>query len=63
MIRPLDTYKAHVHDDVSIRMLKMCHLAIIKQLIIIFRNCINHITYPDIWKKLNICPVHKRGDK
>ena len=44
-------------------MLKICDLAIIKPLSIIFRNCINHSTFPDLWKKSNICPIHKKGDK
>ena len=44
-------------------MLKICDLAIIEPLSIIFRNCINHSTFPDLWKKSNICPIHKKGDK
>ena len=64
IIRSLDVNKAHGHDDISIRMLKICDLAIIKPLsIIIFRNCKNHSTFPGLWKRLNICPVHKKGDK
>ena len=59
IIRSLDTNKVHRHDDISIRMLKLCDLAIIKLLSSIFRNCINHSTFPDIWRKLNICPIHK----
>ena len=38
-------------------------LPIIKPLSIIFRNCINNSTFPDLWKKSNICPIHKKGDK
>ena len=63
IIRSLDINKAHGHDDISIRMLKICDLAIIKPLSIIFRNCINNSTFPDLWKKSNICPIHKKGDK
>ena len=55
--------KAHGHDEISIRMLKICNLAIIKPLSIIFRNCINHSMFPDSWKKSNICPIHKKDDK
>ena len=54
---------AHGHDDVSVRMLKICDSAIIKPLSIIFRNCISQSTFPDIWKKSNICCIHKKGDK
>ena len=63
IIRSLDINKAHGYDDISIRMLKICDLAIIKPLSIIFRNCINNSTFPDLWKKSNICPIHKKGDK
>ena len=44
-------------------MLKICDLAIIKPLSIIFRNRVNHSTFPDLGKKSNIYPFHKKGDK
>ena len=44
-------------------MLKICDSAIIKPLSIIYRNCISQNTFPDMWKKSNICPIHKKGDK
>ena len=50
-------------NDISIRMLKICDSAITKPLSIIFRNCISQNTLPDIWKKSNICPIHKNGGK
>ena len=37
---------------------EICDLAVIKPL-----SIINHNTFPDIWKKSNICPIHKEGDK
>ena len=63
IIRSLDINKAHGHDDISIRMLKICDLAITKPLSITFRNCINNSTFLDLWKKSNICPIYKKGDK
>ena len=63
IIRSLDTSKAHGNDDISIRMLKICDSAIIRPLSIIYRNCICQNTFPDMWKKSNICPIHKKGDK
>ena len=63
IIRSLDTNKADGHDSISIKMLKICDLALIKPLSIIFTNCINHSTFPDLWKKPNICHIHKKGDK
>ena len=35
-------------------MLKLCDLAIVKPLSIIFRNCVNQSSFPDIWKKNQI---------
>ena len=63
IIRSLDINKAHGYDDISIMMLKISDLAIIKPISIILRNCINNSTFPDLWKKSNICPIHKKGDK
>ena len=66
LIRSLDTSKAHGHDCISIRMLKICDSAlwkICKPLSIIFRNFISQGTFPDMWKKSNICLIHKKGDK
>ena len=44
-------------------MLKICDSAIVEPLTIIFESCINQSLFPDIWKKSNICPIHKNGDK
>ena len=41
-------------------MLKICDTAILEQLSITFNNCINQSMFPDIWKKSNICPIHKK---
>ena len=30
---------------------------------ILFQNCIDRKTFPDAWKKSNIVPVHKKGNK
>ena len=44
-------------------MIKICGQSIVKPLPIIYRNCLNTGTFPDISKKSNIVPVHKKGDK
>ena len=61
--KALDPCKAHGYDDISIRMLKICDAAIVKPLTILFKNCIIEDIFPDNWKKSNICPIHKKGDK
>ena len=63
IIRSLNINKAHGHDDISVRMIKMCDESLVQPLSLIFRGCIDTGIYPDTWKKSNIVPVHKKGDK
>ena len=63
IIRNLKVHKPHGHDDISIRMIKICDKSILKPLILLFENSIKSSYYPDIWKKSNIIPVHKKNDK
>ena len=63
VIRALNIHKAHGHDDISIRMIKICDKSLLKSLIILFENSIKSSCYPDIWKRSNIIPVHKKNDK
>ena len=63
IIRALDINKAHGHDEISVRMIKICDDAIIEPLSLIYKNCIENGTFPAIWKKSNLVPVHKEGDK
>ena len=63
IIRALNIHKAHGHDDISIRMIQICDRTLIKPLIILFQNSVKYSYYPDIWKRSNIIPVHKKSDK
>ena len=63
IIRALNIYKAHGYDDISIRMIKICDKSLTKPLIIFFKNSTKYFYYPDIWKRSNIIPVHKKNDK
>ena len=47
----------------SLRMIKICDKAIVKPLSIIYKNCIDIGIFPDLWKKSNIVPVHKKVNK
>ena len=60
IIQSLDANKAHGYDGISIRMLKLSSPSIIKQLSIIFNNCLKSGIFPDDWKKENIALVHKK---
>ena len=63
LIRSLDTNKAHGCDGISIRMLKLCATSISKPLHILFNNSVISECFPNEWKKANVIPVHKKGDK
>ena len=60
IIRALNIHKAHGHDDISIRMIKICDKSLLKPLILLFQNSAKLSYFPDIWKRSNIIPVHKK---
>ena len=62
-IKALNIHKAHGHDAISIRIIKICDKSLLKPLILLFENSTKSSCYPDIWKRSNIIPVHKRNDK
>ena len=63
IIQNLDSGKAHGHDNTSICMLKICGSAIYKPLAIFFKQCVDTGIFPSEWKKINISPIHKKGNK
>ena len=63
IIRSLNVNKARGHDGILIRMLRMCDESLVQPLSLIFTGSIDTGVYPDTWKKSNIVPVHKKGDK
>ena len=40
-MRNLNINKAHGHDNISIRMLKICDFVLVEPLPLIYKNCIN----------------------
>ena len=63
IIQNLDSGKAHGHDSISIRILKICGSAIYELLAIIFKQCVDTGIFPSAWKKGNVVPIHKKDDK
>ena len=47
----------------SIRMTKLCENSICKPFSIIFNDCLNEGKFPHKWKKANVVPAHKKGNK
>ena len=46
IIKSLDPNKAHEHDEISIRMIKLCATSIAKPLLILFKNCFQNQCFP-----------------
>ena len=63
IIRNLNVHRVHDHDDISIKMIKICDKSILKPLILLFKNSTKSSYYPDMWKRSNILPVRKKNDK
>ena len=59
---PIDPNKAHGHNGISICM-KLCAFSISKFLNVVFKNCLENDCFPNEWKKANIVPAYKKGDK
>ena len=48
---------------ISIRMMKICDTSVCRPLKLIFQSCLKKGKFPTEWKKANVVPVHKKGDK
>ena len=48
---------------ISICMIKLCGISICKPLEVIFQNCLCSDKFPFEWKKANVIPTFKKGDK
>ena len=60
LIQNLDPNKAHGHDKLGVRILKLCGKSICKRLDLIFKSCIIYGEFPTEWKKANVVTVHKK---
>ena len=63
LIKILKTNKAHGHDGISVKMIKLCGDEVCAPLLIIFNNILKTGVYPSQWKLANVTPVHKKKDK
>ena len=63
IIKTLDSSKAHGWDNISIKMIKIWGESITVPLKIIFEQSLKEKKFPEVWKKANIVPVHKKVDK
>ena len=63
LIRNLQPGKANGPDEISARMLLLCDDSIVLPLKLIFQNILSTGIFPDFWKRANVTPIHKKGDK
>ena len=63
IIQDLNPNKSHGQDNISIRMLKICGSSINGPLQLIFKEALSNGLFPSNWKKGNIAPIHKKGNK
>ena len=60
ILRNLNVNKAHGHDDMSMRMLKICDSEVVEQLSLIYKNFKDSGIFPDIWKRCHVIPTYKK---
>ena len=63
MIRALDVSKVHGHDNISVRIIKLCTNSVAHSLTLIFQSSMAAGTFATQWKRANIGPIHKKNDK
>ena len=63
IIRALDVDKAHGHDDISVRMIKLSTNSVSHLLTLIFQNSMAAGTFATQWNRSNIVPIKKKNDK
>ena len=44
-------------------MIKICDMSIVEPLCLIFEKCLETGSYPSIWKKANVIPIHKKDSR
>ena len=63
LICALDSKKASGCDSISVSMIKICDMSIVELLCLIFEKCLETGSYPSIWKKANVIPIHKKESR
>ena len=63
IIRALDINKTHDHDNISVRMIKLCTNTVAHPLTLVFQNSMPAGTFATQWKRANIVSIHKKNDK
>ena len=63
IIKLLNVNKAYGHNNISIKLLQICAAEVVKTLSLISKGFIQYGLFSNLWKKSNIVPIHKKGNK
>ena len=63
IVRSLDSNKAHGWDSLAISMIKICDAEIVMPLCLIYEKCLTTGKFPEIWRKANVLPIHKKESR
>jgi len=63
VLKKLDTNSASPPGDIPLVILRHCAPSLAPSLTAIFNICMSAASVPNEWKKANIVPVHKKGEK
>ena len=63
ILKSLNPGKASGPDEISTKMLLLCGDTILAPLKIIFENILSTGIFPDVWKTVNVVPIHKKEEK
>lgn len=63
LLKELDSNKSFGSDEIHPKILKECHLQIARYLVLMFNQSLEVGETPEDWKKANVCPVFKSGNK
>ena len=58
-----ESNKVHGHDMISILIINICDTFICRPLKLIFQSCLESGKFANELKKVNVVPVHKKGNK
>ena len=63
IIKSLASVKSHGYDNVAIKIIRNCSDSVSIALKTIIEESLKKGLFPEIWKKANAVPVHKKEDK
>ena len=63
IIRSLNSNKGHGWDSLSVCIIIICDAKIVKPFCLTYEKCLSTGKFPEIWKKANVLPIHKKESR